>query len=94
MIEYIKKIFNDFLNSFKGDDEGYSFKKITAAILIVMIIGIHGKWAYLGDLDDLEAILIIDYSFISSLLGMATYQNLQKYKGSSNGEKKDPDSGS
>ena len=94
MINMIKKIFNDFLDSFKGDDDGYSFKKITAAILILMVIGIHAKWAYLGDLDNLEAILIIDYSFISSLLGMATYQNLQKFKNSDNGEKKDPESGS
>lgn len=86
----MKNFIQNLSNCFKGDDSGYSLKKIVAFILIVMVVVIHIKWIYLGNLNDLATVLIIDYGFIASLLGLSTYHNIQKY-GKIEMQKKDPE---
>ena len=87
----MKNFKSELSNSFKNDDTGFSIKKLIAAILILAILIVHVKWVYLGDFKALETVLIIDYGFIASLLGMSTYQNLRKFDKNGVDEKKDPE---
>ena len=79
--EYINQIFNKFLGSLDNQkNQGFSGRKLTAFALVVVVIAMHIKWMALGDLKALENILIIDYSFISALFGMTTYQSMKEKK--------------
>jgi len=73
----MKEIFNNILKSFNNTDEGFSSRKLTAFVIVVMVIITHIKWLTLGDLSQLEMVLTIDYSFIAALFGMTTYQSLK-----------------
>ncbi len=88
----MKNVKNDLINSFKGNDLGFSLKKIVASVLIITVVVVHVKWINIGNLDELESVLLIDYGFIAGLLGMSTYQNIQKY-GAIENQKKDPNEG-
>jgi hypothetical protein len=69
----IKKI----LASFDNSNYGYSSRKLTAFVIISLVVLAHVKWLNLGDLTQLGEVLIIDYTFISALFGMTTYQKLK-----------------
>lgn len=78
----MKEIFSDLYNNFVGSlnnkrDVGFSGRKLTAFTLVIVVIATHIKWLALGDLSNIENILIIDYSFIASLFGMTTYQSMK-----------------
>jgi len=78
MKELFSNLFNNFLGSLNNKkDVGFSSRKLTAFVLIIVVIIIHIKWLALGDLTNIENILIIDYSFIASLFGMTTYQSMK-----------------
>lgn len=78
MKEVVSNLFNNFLGSLNNKkDVGFSSRKLTAFVLMIVIIIIHIKWLALGDLTNIENILIIDYSFIASLFGMTTYQSMK-----------------
>lgn len=77
--EYGQKIFDKFLGSLDNQkNQGFSGRKMTAFALVAVVIAIHIKWMALGDLKAMENILIIDYSFISALFGMTTYQSMKE----------------
>lgn len=79
--EYGQQIFNKFLGSLDNQkNHGFSGRKLTAFALVIVVIAIHVKWMALGDLKAMENILIIDYTFISALFGMTTYQSLKEKK--------------
>jgi len=69
----IKKL----LASLDNTNNGYSARKLTAFILVSLVVLAHVKWLNLGDLTQLGEVLIIDYTFISALFGMTTYQKLK-----------------
>jgi len=69
----IKKL----LASLDNTNYGYSARKLTAFILVSLVVLAHLKWLNLGDLTQLGEVLIIDYTFISALFGMTTYQKLK-----------------
>jgi len=76
----MKKILDDLLNSFKTNEEGFSSKKLTAFVLIVLVIIVHTKWLMIGNLTQLEMVLTIDYTFIAALFGLTTWSNINKSK--------------
>jgi len=80
----IKEIMDNVLKSFNTRREGYSSRKLTAFVITLLVIVVHIKWITLGNLSDLENVLMIDYSFIAALFGMTTYHSLK-----SNGGKDD-----
>jgi hypothetical protein len=73
----MKEIMQNILNSFNTKKGGYSSRKLTAFIIVVMVVITHIKWLTLGNLTQLEMVLTIDYSFIAALFGMTTYQSLK-----------------
>lgn len=76
----MKKILDDILKSFNGQNEGFSSRKLTAFVIIVCVVVAHIKWIMLGDFKQLEMILTIDYGFIATLFGMTTYSSLKTTK--------------
>ena len=79
----MKEIMNNIMKSFKGNADGFSSRKLTAFIIIILVIVIHIKWITLGDLSQLEMVLTIDYSFIAALFGMTTFSSLKTQSKSS-----------
>jgi len=69
----IKKL----LASLDNTNNGYSARKLTAFVIVSLVVLAHVKWLNLGDLTQLGEVLIIDYTFISALFGMTTYQKLK-----------------
>lgn len=75
----MKKIFKDLVDSFSISETGFSSRKLTAFVIVVLVIIIHAKWLMLGNLAQLEMVLTIDYAFISALFGMTTFQSLKTF---------------
>ena len=73
----MKNIFDKLIASFDNEPRGFSSKKLTAFVLVLMTVIAHIKWFILGDFTHLEMVLTIDYAFIASLFGMTTYQSLK-----------------
>lgn len=73
----MKKNLSDLLDSFKINESGFSSRKLTAFVIVVMVIIIHAKWITMGNFSQLELVLTIDYGFISALFGMTTFQSLK-----------------
>jgi hypothetical protein len=69
----IKKL----LASLDNTNNGYSARKLTAFVIVSLVVLAHLKWLNLGDLTQLGEVLIIDYTFISALFGMTTYQKIK-----------------
>ena len=67
----------NIIDSFKMGNAGFSSRKLTAFILVSLVVLAHLKWLNLGDLTQLGEVLIIDYTFISALFGMTTYQKIK-----------------
>ena len=84
----MKEIFENILKSFNTKREGYSSRKLTAFVIVILVIATHIKWLTLGNLTQLEMVLTIDYAFIAALFGMTTYHSL-KTNGGKDEEKKD-----
>lgn len=76
MKDFFKKIFA----SLDTHTKGYSARKLTSLSITLCVIAAHIKWLSLGDFSLLGEVLIIDYSFVSALLGMTTYQAIKNEK--------------
>jgi hypothetical protein len=79
----MKEIMDNILKSFNTKREGYSSRKLTAFVIILMVIIVHLKWITLGSFTQLEMVLGIDYGFIAALFGMTTYHSLKTNSGNS-----------
>jgi len=71
------KIIDNIIKSFNTKREGFSSRKLTAFIIVTLVVIAHIKWITMGNLSNLENVLIIDYTFISALFGMTTYHSLK-----------------
>jgi hypothetical protein len=74
----MKTILNNILDSFSNDKKGWSGRKLTAFSLVIIVIIVHIKWITLGNFEQLEMVLTIDYTFIAALFGMTTYQSIKE----------------
>jgi hypothetical protein len=75
----MKKFLSDLLDSFKIGETGLSSRKLTAFVIVILVIIIHTKWLMTGNLSQLEMVLTIDYAFISALFGMTTFTSLKSF---------------
>lgn len=71
------------------DDGGFSARKLSALVVVILIIICHTKWLNSefrsnGDFGLLPEILIIDFSFISIALGLTTMEQIIKLKNGKN----------
>ena len=69
----IKEIFDNVLASLDNDTKGYSSKKLTALVVILLVCITHIKWLMLGDFSQLEIVLTIDFTFIATMFGINEY---------------------
>lgn len=76
----MKKILSGLFDSFKMNEIGFSSRKLTAFVIVILITIIHIKWIMIGNLNEIEMVLTIDYAFISALFGMTTFQNVKSIK--------------
>jgi hypothetical protein len=79
----MKKILTDIYNGFIGSldtkpHNGFSARKLTSITVMACVVAAHIKWIALGNFQQLEMVLTIDYAFVAALLGMATYQRLKE----------------
>lgn len=83
-------------SSFDTHSKGASARKLTAFIITVCVFLAHVFWirscVISKNFSSLEHILIIDFSFISALLGLTTLETMQKNKinGNKDGEPGNP----
>ncbi len=77
----MKQFFTNMLSAFDTHTKGHSARKWSAFIVILCIIVAHAAWLkYAFQKDDFslfEGVLIIDYGFIATCLGMTTYQAIK-----------------
>jgi len=86
----MKEIMDNILKSFNTRREGYSSRKLTAFVIVLLVIIAHIKWLIMGDFTHLEMVLSIDYAFIAALFGMTTYHSLKSNGGKGN-KKEEPE---
>jgi hypothetical protein len=81
MKEFIRRILGSLDTVTK---DGFSARKLSAFIIMVMIVAAHVAWlkkAFMeNDFSLLEEVLMIDYSFVSLLLGLTTYETIKGNK--------------
>jgi hypothetical protein len=70
----MKEVLNNLLHSLDNKPTtGYSAKKLTAFAIVICVLAAHIKWITLGNFDQLEMVLTIDYSFVAVLFGINEY---------------------
>lgn len=74
----MKDLYNKILASLDNHNLGFSARKLSALVVMIMVVIAHAKWLSLGNLTQLEMVLTIDYGFISVCLGMTTYESIKK----------------
>lgn len=82
MKKMFSEIYNGFIGSLDTSDKPFSARKLTAITVMVCVVSAHIKWMAIGDLTNLENILLIDFGFVSALFGLTTYQAVKKSKDS------------
>jgi len=58
--------------------DGFSARKLSAFVIIIMVIICHVKWFNSDHWEFLGEVLMLDFGFISVCLGMTTYENIKK----------------
>ncbi len=74
----IKEIFNNILHSLKTDKEGYSARKLSAFVIILMVVILHVKWFRSDRWEYIAEVLGFDFMFILCCLGLATWQAVKE----------------
>jgi hypothetical protein len=83
----MKEILNKVIGSLDNSDNGsFSSRKLSALIIIVLVIISHVKWFKSDKWEYLAEVLLLDYTFILACLGLTTWQNV-KTKQLENGAK-------
>lgn len=73
----MKSLFNKILASLDNHQKGFSARKLSALVVVVLIVIAHIKWIYKADFSLLTEVLMLDYGFISVCLGMTTYEAIK-----------------
>lgn len=93
---FIKNIFNKFDASFTIKNVGWSAKKLTAFVIMVLVIVAHVCWIkhsyYKADYNLLPEVLVIDYGIVCICLGMTTYEKIKVKKNESEKQPNQDDS--
>ena len=82
MKEKINEVMNNVLDSFNTKSKGFSSRKLTAFVIICLYSFAHMKWALScyknNEYSLLPEILMIDATFILTLLGLTTWQGIKE----------------
>jgi len=74
----IKEIFNDILASLKTDKFGFSARKLSALVVIMLVVITHIKWFNSDKWEYLGEVLAFDFTFILACLGLTTWQSVKE----------------
>ena len=78
----MKQLINKLISSFDNHSKGLSSRKLSAFAAILLVIASHIGWITNSVKHDnwtqLEMVLTIDYTFIGTMLGMTTYQQIKR----------------
>jgi len=85
MFEFITKSITTFINklmkSFGVHDDGFSARKMTAFIVVLLIVYTHYKWLKScysnNDFGLLPQVLMIDFTALLTLLGLTTWEKIK-----------------
>lgn len=78
MKKKLKDIFENILNSLKTGKEGFSARKLSALVIIVMVVILHIKWFRSDRWEYIGEVLGFDFMFILCCLGLATWQAVKE----------------
>ena len=80
----MRKFLTWIKGSLENNDKGASARKLAAFTIIACIVIAHTAWLKYAFMHEnfslLCEVLLIDFGFVSVSLGMATYENIMKYK--------------
>lgn len=74
----IKEIFENILKSLKTDKEGFSARKLSALVIMIMVVCLHVKWFRSDRWEYIGEVLGFDFMFILCCLGLATWQSVKE----------------
>lgn len=74
----MNKIFQDLLQSFKTGKEGFSARKLSAFVILIMSVILHIKWFKSDKWEYIAEVLFLDFSFILCCLGLAAWQSVKE----------------
>jgi hypothetical protein len=74
----IKEIFNDIINSLKTNKDGYSARKLSGLIVMILVVVTHVKWYRSDKWEYLGEVLAFDFTFILACLGLTTWQSVKE----------------
>lgn len=78
MKEKLNELWAGIIGGFDSTDKGFSTKKLAAFTVIICIVSAHIKWIALGDFNQLELVLTIDYAFVCACFGLNTIQKIKE----------------
>ncbi len=81
----MKALFNKLVLSFENSPGGFSARKLTAFVTMVLIVYCHFKYVRP---ENVVEVIIIDCCFISLLLGIVTVEQIIKFKNGGSAEPK------
>ena len=77
----MKDLIQKLMSSFDNHSKGMSSRKLSAFAVMITVIIAHIGWILNSIKHDswvqLEMVLTIDYSFITTMLGLTTYQQIK-----------------
>lgn len=78
----MKQFFQKIQSALDTHSKGFSARKLSAFAIMMCVIAAHVAWLKNAfakdDFSLLEGVLIIDYGFIATLLGLTTYESIKK----------------
>ena len=74
----LKEIIENILNSFKNNKDGFSSRKLSAFIVIILVIITHIKWYNSDKWEYLGEVLAFDFTFVLACLGLTTWQAVKE----------------
>ena len=81
MIDKLKEIFDNILNSLKSNKQGYSARKLTSIVLIGCVVFAHYMiFRNENALEVFENVILYDFGMVAVLLGLVDAQDLIKHK--------------
>lgn len=85
MKEKIGQFLSKLASSLDTGKDGFSARKLTALVTMIMVIIIDVKWLRSDQWQYIEIILGLHFTFILVLLGLTTWQSLKEKKNESDG---------
>ena len=73
----MKEFINKLIGALDTHTKGFSARKLSAFVVIVLIVITHVKWFKSDHWEHLDAVLALDFGFISVCLGMTTYESIK-----------------